>query len=122
MKKVLKVSATEYGEGAVILYSARQKDVTETQGDFRVRSNFSFAYVAGDCAAEWEPQYGPIQLWDKCNVDDIEAKKHYIFEYTNSGGLNWSQISVDRHELPQAAARGDWQYIFNVLKDWSENK
>lgn len=120
MNRVLKVNVPEYGEGAFVLYSASKKD--DPYGEFRVKNHFSFAYVVGDNAAEWEPQYGPIQVWHKCDENSEGAKKHYIFDYTDSGGLNWSQLAVDRHELPQAANHGDWQYIFNVLKDWCEDR
>lgn len=118
--RVLKVNVKEFGDGAYVLYSASKRDPKETLGDFQVKNHFSFAYIVGDWAAEWEPQNGPIQVWHKCNKDDEGAKEHYIFEYHNSGGFNWSQLSVDRLELPQAAFHANWQYIFNVLKDWAE--
>ena len=120
MSKVLKVNVPEYGEGAYILYSASKRDMKETYGDYRVRSHFSFAYVDGDYAAELEPENGPIQVWHKCDEGTKDAKKHYIFDYTDSGGLNWSQIAVDEYDLPRAVHTGDWQYVFNVLKDWCD--
>ncbi|MBE0573336.1 hypothetical protein IH575_00330 [Candidatus Dojkabacteria bacterium] len=118
MNKILKVNVPEYGEGAYIIYSASQRDMAETQGEFRVQSHVSFAYVDGDYAAEFEPQYGPIQTWHKCDELALHARKHYIFDYTDSGGMNWSQLAVDRAELPWAVHRGEWQYVFDVLKDW----
>jgi hypothetical protein len=80
---------------------------------------FSFCFINGDYAAEWEPEYGPIQVWHRCGKDDAEAKPHYIFDFENSGWGNWSQLAVDENELPSAANSGDWQYIFNVLKNWA---
>jgi hypothetical protein len=120
MNKVLKVSVPEYGVGAFILYSASKRNMEETLGDFRVTNHFSFAYVSGDYAAEWEPQYGPIQVFHKCEKDSEGSREHYIFDYDNSPGGNWSQMAVDEMELPQAASRGEWKYIFSVLKEWSE--
>ncbi len=118
MNSVLKVNVPEYGEGAYILYSASQRSYDETGGDFRVKNHFSFAYINGNIAAEWEPENGPIQIWDKCDKDAEGAKEHYIFEYTNSGGWNWSQMAVDTADMPRMVNGGHWQYIFNVLKDW----
>jgi hypothetical protein len=120
MNKVLKVNVPEYGEGAYVLYSASQRPMEETLGNFQVKNHFSFAYIVGDNAAEWEPQYGPIQVWHKCDENSKDARKHYIFNYTDSGGLNWSQIAVDKYDLPRAVHTGDWQYVFNVLKDWCD--
>ena len=119
MNRVLKVTVPEYGEGACVLYSASKRD--DPYGDYRVENHFSFACVNGDYAAEWEPEYGPIQVWHKCEKDATNSREHYIIDYTDSQGRNWSQLAVDRCELPQAANHGDWQYIFNVLKSWTED-
>lgn len=120
-KRVLKVKVPECGDGAWVLFSASKRDPKETFGEFRVKTNFSFLWDAGEYAAEWEPEYGPIQIWHKCNANDIDAREHYFYEYQNNIGA-WSQLAVSNLELPQAANAGDWQYIFNVLKDWAENK
>ena len=121
--RVLVVPVPQFGEGAHVIYSAAKRDPKDVGcGDFRVKNNFSFCYIVGDYAAEWEPEYGPIQVWHKCDKEDENAHEHYIFDFTDSGGLNWSQIAVDENELPQAANHGDWQYIFNVLKEWAESR
>jgi hypothetical protein len=118
MDRVLVIPVSQFGEGAHVIYSAAKKE--QTSGEVRVKNNFSFCFINGDYAAEWEPEYGPIQVWHKCDKDVENAKPHYIFEFTDSGGLNWSQMAVDKNELPQAANTGSWQYIFNVLKDWAD--
>jgi len=120
MNRVLVIPVTQFGEGAHVIYSASKRDMEETQGDFRVKNHFSFCWIDGNNAVEWEPQYGPIQSWHKCDKDSEGAQPNYIFEYTDSPGGSWSQIAVDTYELPQAANAGSWQYIFNVLKDWAE--
>jgi len=120
MDRVLVIPVSQFGEGAHVIYSASKRDMEETQGDFRVKNHFSFCFISGDYAAEWEPQHGPIQIWHKCDKDAENAREHYVFEFTDSGGMNWSQMAVDREGLPQAANIGSWQYIFNVLKDWAE--
>lgn len=116
MKRVLVVPIPFYGDGARIIYSASKKDGPE----FNVKNNFSFAWVAGNYAAEWEPEYGPIQVWHKCEKDAKGAREHYIFPYTDSDNLNWSQLAVSENELPQLANRGDWEYIFSVLAKWAK--
>ena len=120
MNRVLVIPVSQFGEGAHVIYSASKRDVKETFGDIRVKNHFSFCFINGDYAAEWEPEYGPIQVWNKCNKDDENAKPHYIFEYENSPGLNWSQLAVDGNELPRSANEGDWQYIFGVLRRWAK--
>jgi hypothetical protein len=120
MNRVLVVNVPKFGDGAYIIYSAAKRDMKETLGEFRVKNNFSFCFINEDYAAEWEPEYGPIQIWHKCNENDENARPHYIFDFIDSPGGSWSQMAVDQYELPKAANTGDWQYIFNVLKDWAE--
>ena len=122
INRVLVVPVPQFGEGAHVIYSAARRDPKDTFGDFRVKNNFSFCYIQGDWAAEWEPEYGPIQVWHKCDELALNAVKHYIFDYTDSPGLNWSQLAVDENELPWNANHGNWQHIFNVLKRWAEDR
>jgi len=120
MNRVLVVNVPEYGKGAYVIYSASKRDFKDTFGEFQVKNQFSFCYIEGDYAAEWEPEYGPIQVWHKCEKDAENAKPHYIFDFTDSPGANWSQLAVNKYELPRSANQGDWKYIFNVLKDWTD--
>jgi hypothetical protein len=120
MDRVLVIPVPQFGEGARVIYSAAKKKAEDCYGgEIRVKNNFSFCFINGDYAAEWEPEYGPIQVWHKCEKDDPESRPHYIFDFTDSGPLNWSQLAVDKYELPSATNNGQWQYIFNVLKDWA---
>ena len=119
MDRVLVVNVPKYGEGAYIIYSAAKRDMKETYGEVQVKSIFSFCFINDDYAAEWEPEYGPIQIWHKCEKEDQDSRLHYIFDYTDSGNMNWSQMAVNEYNLPESANQGDWQYIFNVLKDWT---
>jgi hypothetical protein len=118
-KRIIK---TEYKPGCFVLASFQKRDMKETQGDFRVKTTVSFVYDAGIVAAEWEPEYGPIQVWEKCDKDADNAREHYFYDFTNSPGGNWSQMAVDSNQLPQAANRGDYDYIFSVLKEWTDNR
>ena len=114
-KRILKL---EYKPNCYILHSFGQRSYEDTCGDFRVKALMSFLYDVGEYAAEWEPEYGPIQEWHKCEEGAEDSREHYYFDFTDSGPGNWSQMAVDTHELPQAANRGDYDYIFSVLKDW----
>jgi hypothetical protein len=120
MNRVLVVPVPQYGEGANVIYSAARRRPEDNFGEFRVKNNFSFCFINGNYAAEWEPEYGPIQVWHKCKETDENAREHYIFDFTDSGNLNFSQLAVDENDLPRSANVGDWQYIFNVLKDWAD--
>ena len=121
MDRVLVVPVSQFGEGAHVIYSASKKSAEDCcGGEVRVKNNFTFCFINGNYAAEWEPEYGPIQVWHKCEKDSENAKPHYIFEFSDSQGGNWSQLAVDKNQLPNAANDGYWQYIFNVLKDWTD--
>jgi hypothetical protein len=121
-KRVIRAHLPEYGEGSYLLVSAARRDPKETLGSFYVKPTVSLFYDAGEYGAEWELEYGPIQIWHKCGADDDGAKIHYFYDWQNAPGGSWSQLAVETHELPQAAERGDWQYIFGVLRDWAENR
>ncbi len=105
---------------AYILVSASQRDMKETFGDYKCQATMSFLYDAGDVAAEWEPEYGPIQVWRKANANTPEAKEHYFYDWVENCPGNWSQMAVEENELPQAFVGGDYRYIFGVLQGWAE--
>ena len=121
MDRVLVVPVLQFGEGAHVIYSAQKRDMKDTCGEFQVKNMFSFCWINGEYAAEWEPEYGPIQVWHRCEKDAEGSRPHYVFEFTDSGFGNWSQLAVSNNELPQAANSGFWQYIFSVLKDWAKD-
>ena len=80
----------------------------------------TLAYVdeAAGVAADWEPRYGPICVWHRCAAGDEGARPHYIFDYVNDGGLNWTQLAVELYGLQEALRAGDFAYIFSVLADY----
>lgn len=104
-------------EGAYILISGSERPREPYHsGGTRVNSLMTFFYDAGEWAAEWEPQYGPIQVWHKA----ASGKPHHFYDFTDSDALNWSQLAVDDNELPRAFIDGDYRYIFTVLRQWAE--
>ena len=106
-------------ENAYVIISATQKDPEKHYGEYFVNPIMTFFYDAGNVGIEWEPEHGAIQVWNKCEKDDVGAKEHWFFDYQNSPGGSWSQLAVSERELPQAFVNGDYKYIFNVLKEWA---
>ena len=118
-QKQQRVIKTQYKSGCFVLASFGKRDMKETFGDFRVKAVISFLFDAGEYAAEWEPECGPIQVWHKCTADAPNAQEHYYFDFTDSLPGNWSQMAVDDNALPQAAHRGDFDHVFAVLEKWA---
>lgn len=90
----------------------------------RLSPTMTFAYVNGRVAAEWEPQYGPIQLWYERAADDHENDRmpHWLWPFGSKSNARWSQMAVDRHALREAFAGGNYEYIFQVLADWASRE
>ena len=80
-----------------------------------VKYLLSYLFMGEEVAAEWEPRYGPIQIWFK--GDDRE---HYTFDRIMKPYADWSQVAVENERLREAALRGDHAHIFRVLKDWAD--
>ena len=78
----------------------------------------SFVYEKDGVAAEWDGEYGPLQMWYEGHRDEAGAKEHYIWPFTNTPGLSWSQVAVNQNELPQRFNEGDYDGIFAVLEGW----
>lgn len=78
----------------------------------------SFLYDnSNGVAAEWEPKYGPITVMYKCEKEHPDATPYWFWDYCTGFG-NWSQLAVEEKGLPEALYSGDYEYIFNVLKEW----
>jgi len=101
--------------GAYILVSAQRRNDCP---DF-IKATMSFLYVDGDYAAEWEPEFGPIHKWHRCEKDIPGANEHYFFDYTDTRPLEWSQLAVDDNRLKEAFLSGNYQHIFSVLRRWA---
>jgi len=103
-----------------LLFSATQKPMKETLGDFRVKPHISFLYDGGKFAAEWEPEHGPIKVWSKSEKGNEDVKEHYYYDFVFDMPADYSQLAVDNLQLPHAAESGDYNYIFEVLKEWAD--
>lgn len=100
-------------------------------GDITLKPHVSFLADSGDgSAAEWEPQYGPIQIWNECPEDwegetgcgnAIKARAHWHFPFVEDSSLNWSQLAVDREGLKEMLVAGDLYGVFAVLMRWANH-
>lgn len=81
--------------------------------------HMSFFYDNGIVGAEWEPDYGPITVIYKCGKNHPQAQKHWWYDYF-TGCDHWSQCTVNELQLSEAFIEGDYEYIFNILKDYAE--
>lgn len=66
MDRVMKLEIKEI-PNAYILISASIKDKQKPIEQLNTSPVFSFLFDGGDIAAEWEPCYGPIQVWTKAH-------------------------------------------------------
>jgi hypothetical protein len=105
--------------GAYILVSASKHVYEAVPELLGVDAHMSFLYHDGTVAAEWEPQYGPIQLWYSCDGAHPEAMEHYFFDYVLDRPTSWSQLAVDEEGLKEAFLRGDYIHIYSVLHRWA---
>jgi len=119
MKHVL---VSKYKENCYILISAKKKNYEGISSGYNAESFVSLLYDAGTVAAEWEIEHGPIQIWYKASELKEGTRQHYYYDFVIDTPMNWSQMAVEKNELPQAAVRGDWDYIFAVLEDWASRR
>jgi len=105
--------------GAFLFLSGHKKKAKEPLEQLNTETCVSFVFISEEKATEWEPKYGPIQVWKKADGSDESHKPHYIFEFVQDTPGNWSQLAVAREGLPEAFLCGDYKYIFQVLREWA---
>lgn len=115
-----------YGPGK----HAEQKDKIQKMPDKLkiadyVEPRITFLFNSGDCCAEWDGAYGPIQLWYKCDADFVnedgydKAKPYWFFDHAFGSG-HWSQCAVDEAGLAKSFVDGDYRAIFFELERWAK--
>jgi len=110
-------------DGAFIIISAHEfLDEHKRPRGNGCEPTLSFVYINGDYAAEWEPQYGPISTIQKADADAEGVRECYIFGHRVDSPLNWSQLAVEDMGLPRAFLRGHYEFIFDVLRSWVEDR
>ena len=102
-------------------YSGHEENVQKYEDELRTESHITFTYVQDGVAAEWDGEYGPIQLWFKSTEGYKEgydeSRPHWLWPFAFGSG-HWSQMTVDEAGLGRAFNKGEYQYIFSVLKSW----
>ena len=116
-RHVERIAYPDY-EGAYILLSfgVKPSDFAETW----LEPTISFLYDAGEQCCEWEPSYGPLQLWKKCGADHPNRMKNYFYEWVESKPGNYSQSAVEETGIKIHLAAGNYPAVFDVLKHWAE--
>lgn len=123
MNRSIKVIPFPNIDGAYIVISAH-KEIRETYE--KTKSEMSFFFDGGcGIGCEWEPDYGPITKIISCDKDFKEtefekAYPHWFYPYYKGPGY-WSQLAVEEEHLPEAFLAGNYEWIFEVLKRWSNN-
>lgn len=121
MKRVMVLPFEEI-EGAFVCVSF--KNGKNSFGEQQAEPHMTLVYVNGKVAAEWEPQYGPIQLWYERDSEqpETDAMTHWLWPYGSKPNLRFSQLAVDQHFLPESLVRGDYEHVFAVLKEWASRE
>lgn len=135
-----RILRTKYKPNCYVLVSFMRNNRAFEMGDLRADPTMSFLYDAGDIAAEWCPPYGPIQIWHKAEEGNkypkptmstfdreaepelVNPEPHYAYPFIIPRLAEWSQLSVERYRLADYAIMGDYNYIFEVLKDWTVDR
>lgn len=120
---------SEFKEGCFIYQSFGSEE--SSFGDMLITPHVSFLADSGEgMAAEWEPQYGPIQLWTECAEDwrgqaehgnEIKPRAHWHFAFVEDKPADWSQLAVDREDLKGMLSRGNLEGVFNALMCWASH-
>lgn len=118
---------TKFKDNCFIYQSFGYK--TTDFGDRLIRPHVSFLADGGEgVAAEWEPQYGPIQKWNECTRDwvgenssghEIKSRKHWHYDFVQDNNMMWSQLAVDEEDLKGKLTRGYLDSVFDVLLRWA---
>lgn len=117
MKNILRAM---YKDNCYIFVSCNWKSDKERFDEYNLSTVTSFVYDNGDKAAEWCPtHYGPISIYTRAQGKAENTKEHYIYDYILNEWGNWSQTAVSENNLAEAFVRGDYDYIFQVLKEWA---
>lgn len=116
----VKIIPFPYIENAYVIISFHKNDRIDF--DISIDTVITFLYDAGNVAAEWEPKYGPIQIWVKAEEETDKTKKHYFYPFVEDIWGNWSQLAVETEQLKEYLIEGNYKYIFYVLKKWTENR
>lgn len=100
-------------ENAYVVISGCKSNTSENG----IEKHMSFFFDGGDIGAEWEPDNGPITKIHKTDRDTMDAEPHWFYNYSLGNG-DWAQMAVKEEGLPGAFLRGDYEFLFLILKKW----
>ena len=112
MKESMKVIPFPKIENAYIVISGWKNNKLN-----KVKSEMSFLYADKTIGVEWEPNYGPITVLYQCGEKHPEAEEHWFFGYI-TGQQHWSQLAVNENNLGELFYTGQYEKLFNILKEW----
>jgi len=81
----------------------------------------TFLYDAGNCCAEWDGEYGPVNLTFRVNEIHEDARQHWFYPFAIFEQDHWSQMAVTNEQFKDAFLDGDFEHIFSVLRRWAES-
>ena len=120
------VIKTEFKDRCFIFQSFGQR--LNDYGEIEILATVSFLADSGKGnAAEWEPKYGPIQMWTECEANwvgdgDRKPRSHWHFACVQDNPGDWSQLSVERERLKEMLVAGDIDGVFSVLLRWADSR
>ena len=88
--------------------------------EFRTEACITFTYMKDGVAAEWDGEYGPIQLWFEAKVAGDGVREHWLWPLATGAG-HWSQMAVNENDLPRSFNKGEWGSIFGVLRSFVDS-
>ena len=123
------ILVSEFAKGCYV-YQSFVGSTDSTFGDFSVSHVVTFIADPGNgVIAEWEPQYGPIQIWEECGENwkgectwsegEVGARTHWHFPFVKDHVGQWAQGAVDDERLKEKLASGDLKGVFDVLMRWA---
>ena len=118
---------SRYGDKWYPANEPHREEVQRYEEEPTAEAAISFTYVGKNVAAEWDGELGPIQMFfrreEGWKEEDgwQEAKPHWLWPFASGQGA-WSQLAVERADLPACFRRGDYAAIFNELRSWVESR
>lgn len=81
--------------------------------------NMSFFYGTKKGGVEWLPDFGPFTLITPVDGNHPEAKPHWFYKYYK-GDSEWAQAIVDESQIVDYFLMGDYQRVFEILKNFTD--
>lgn len=121
-----RVMRSEYKPNCFIYQSLAKRPNEIFPDEITLVPTISFLYdQEGRVAAEWEPQYGPIQIWHSCEETwedgHVKARPHWHYPFVQNRPGNWSQLAVEREGLKYYAHELNLDGLFVVLMRWAQS-